>query len=116
MTNPSQLREQLQEKVILELLGPAGGPEEIVAERSVRGRYLELNHQRYAEEVAALVRQHPPAAKWSGWRMIAGETRRIFVAERESQRFLIVTDSELNIRRRLPLGFAPRPARGEPPF
>ncbi len=40
MPNPSQLREQLQEKVILELLGPAGGPEEIVAERYVRDRYL----------------------------------------------------------------------------
>ena len=40
MPTPSQLREQLQEKVILELLGPAGGPEEIVTERSVRGRYL----------------------------------------------------------------------------
>ena len=40
MPTPSQLRDQLQEKVILELLGPAGGPEEIVTERSVRGRYL----------------------------------------------------------------------------
>ncbi len=40
MPTPSQLREQLQEKVILELLGPAGGEEEIVRERSVRGRYL----------------------------------------------------------------------------
>ncbi len=40
MSTPSQLRDQLQEKVILELLGPAGGPEEIVTEGSVRGRYL----------------------------------------------------------------------------
>ena len=40
MPTPSQLRDQLQQKVILELLGPAGGPEEIVTEPTVRGRYL----------------------------------------------------------------------------
>jgi len=32
--NPSQLREQLQKKAILELLGPAGGDEEIRGEAS----------------------------------------------------------------------------------
>ena len=40
MTNPSQLRDQLQEKVIADLLGPANGPEEIVDEGTVRDRYL----------------------------------------------------------------------------
>ncbi len=40
MTNPSQLRNQLQSAVIADLLGPANGPEEIVDERTVRDRYL----------------------------------------------------------------------------
>lgn len=36
----SGLRDQLEQLVIADLLGPAGGPEEIIDEPSVRGRYL----------------------------------------------------------------------------
>jgi hypothetical protein len=36
----ADLRDQLEHLVIADLLGPVGGPEEIVDERSVRGRYL----------------------------------------------------------------------------
>src|SRR6266487_4398698 len=36
----ASLRDQLEHLVIADLLGPAGGPQEIVDERSVRGRYL----------------------------------------------------------------------------
>lgn len=35
-----QLRAKLQDMVIKDLLGPAGGPEEEVDERNVRGRYI----------------------------------------------------------------------------
>jgi hypothetical protein len=38
--NPPELRRQLAELVMRDLLGPAGGPEEEVAESSVRDRYL----------------------------------------------------------------------------
>lgn len=40
MTQPSDLRAQLEQAVIRDLLGPANGPEEIVDERAVRERYL----------------------------------------------------------------------------
>lgn len=42
LTHPfsHQLRAELEGKVLLDLLGPAGGPEEIVTEVSVRDRYL----------------------------------------------------------------------------
>jgi hypothetical protein len=35
-----QLRDELEARVIKDLLGPAGGREEIVAEPTVRGRYI----------------------------------------------------------------------------
>jgi hypothetical protein len=38
--SPYQLRAELEEMVMKDLLGPAGGPEEIVAEPIVRGRYI----------------------------------------------------------------------------
>jgi hypothetical protein len=37
---PLQLRTELEEMVLKDLLGPAGGPTEIVTERNVRGRYV----------------------------------------------------------------------------
>ncbi len=40
MTTPYEEREELQRLVIAELLGPVGGPEEIVTESTVRDRYL----------------------------------------------------------------------------
>ena len=36
----SQIREELLDLVIKDLLGPAGGPDEEIAESSVRDRYL----------------------------------------------------------------------------
>ncbi|MDP9310845.1 MAG: DISARM system helicase DrmA [Chloroflexota bacterium] len=36
----AKLRDQLEDAVIADLLGPAGGPEEIIDEPTVRGRYL----------------------------------------------------------------------------
>ncbi len=36
----AELRERLEDAVLRDLLGPAGGPDEIVDERTVRGRYL----------------------------------------------------------------------------
>ena len=38
--SPLGLRAELEEMVCRDLLGPAGGPEEEVAERNVRGRYI----------------------------------------------------------------------------
>src|SRR5260221_2034708 len=38
--SPAQLRDELERLVLLELLGPAGGPEEELDETSVRDRYL----------------------------------------------------------------------------
>jgi len=38
--SPRQLRDELEELARRDLLGPAGGPEEIVAEQAVRGRYI----------------------------------------------------------------------------
>lgn len=38
--SPSQLRSELLQAVLLDLLGPAGGPEEELDERNVRDRYL----------------------------------------------------------------------------
>ena len=38
--SPYQLRAELEDMVQRDLLGPAGGPEEIVAEGTVRGRYI----------------------------------------------------------------------------
>ncbi|HZC05679.1 MAG TPA: DISARM system helicase DrmA, partial [Ktedonobacterales bacterium] len=38
--SPSQLRDELERMVLADLLGPAGGPEEEVDERSVSDRYL----------------------------------------------------------------------------
>ncbi len=38
--SPLELRDQLQQMVIKDLLGPAGGPEEIIEEPTVRGRYI----------------------------------------------------------------------------
>lgn len=38
--SPAELRADLERLVLLDLLGPAGGPEEEIAERSVRDRYL----------------------------------------------------------------------------
>src|SRR5215216_5398766 len=42
LTSPSssQIRAELERLVILDLLGPAGGPEEELAEGGVRDRYL----------------------------------------------------------------------------
>jgi len=37
---PLQLCTELEEMVLKDLLGPAGGPTEIVTERNVRGRYV----------------------------------------------------------------------------
>ena len=37
---PLQLRAELEAMVINDLLGPAGGPTEIITERNVRGRYV----------------------------------------------------------------------------
>jgi len=38
--SPLQLRAELEDMVLKDLLGPAGGPTEIVTERNVRGRYV----------------------------------------------------------------------------
>jgi hypothetical protein len=38
--SPFQIRDELEAMVIKDLLGPAGGPHEIVAEPTVRGRYI----------------------------------------------------------------------------
>jgi hypothetical protein len=38
--SPMQFRAELEEMIRHDLLGPAGGPYEEVAERSVRGRYI----------------------------------------------------------------------------
>ncbi len=38
--SPLQLRAELEAMALKDLLGPAGGPEEIVAEANVRGRYI----------------------------------------------------------------------------
>ena len=38
--SPTRLRALLEEMVVKDLLGPAGGPEEELVERSVRDRYL----------------------------------------------------------------------------
>ncbi len=38
--SPRQLRTELEDMVLKDLLGPAGGPEEIVEEANVRGRYI----------------------------------------------------------------------------
>ena len=38
--SPLELRAKLEELVRADLLGPAGGPEEIVDERNVRDRYI----------------------------------------------------------------------------
>ena len=38
--SPLELRNMLEEMVRLDLLGPAGGPEEELDERTVRGRYI----------------------------------------------------------------------------
>ena len=38
MTQPHQIRDQLQHALIADLLGPAGGPDEIVEERNVSKR------------------------------------------------------------------------------
>lgn len=40
MTTPAQLRAELEELVWKDLLGPAGGPEEIIDEPTVSGRYV----------------------------------------------------------------------------
>ncbi len=40
LPSPHHLRAELQELVVNDLLGPAGGPTEIVAEPTVRGRYI----------------------------------------------------------------------------
>ena len=40
MLNPADIRNELQEIVIKELLGPANGPNEVVDEPFVRGRYM----------------------------------------------------------------------------
>lgn len=40
LPSPHQLRAELQALVVKDLLGPAGGPTEIVAEPTVRGRYI----------------------------------------------------------------------------
>ena len=40
MPSPAELRDELQAAVLADLLGPAGGPEEIVTEPYVRDRYL----------------------------------------------------------------------------
>ena len=40
MPTPAKLREQLQSLVVSDLLGPAGGPEEVIDEPYVRDRYL----------------------------------------------------------------------------
>ena len=40
ISSPYQIRAELEEMVLKDLLGPAGGPEEIVAEPAVRGRYI----------------------------------------------------------------------------
>jgi hypothetical protein len=40
LPSPIQLRAQLEAMVRRDLLGPAGGPEEEVDERAVRGRYI----------------------------------------------------------------------------
>src|SRR3954470_7484902 len=38
--SPSQLRAMLEGRVAADLLGPAGGPDEEIVERTVRDRYL----------------------------------------------------------------------------
>ena len=38
--SPSAIRDELERLVLLDLLGPAGGPEEEVEDSSVRDRYL----------------------------------------------------------------------------
>ncbi|MGB0384707.1 MAG: DISARM system helicase DrmA [Ardenticatenaceae bacterium] len=40
MTTTNELREMLYEAAVRDLLGPADGPNEVVSERNVRGRYL----------------------------------------------------------------------------
>jgi len=40
MPSPSDIRDELQRLVVADLMGPAGGPEEVIDERTVRGRYL----------------------------------------------------------------------------
>ncbi|MFQ5419352.1 MAG: hypothetical protein ACE5EY_03205 [Anaerolineae bacterium] len=37
---PLELRTKLEEMVRADLLGPAGGPEEVIDERNVRDRYI----------------------------------------------------------------------------
>src|SRR5437773_1737461 len=39
-SSPSQIRAELLDAVLLDLLGPAGGPDEELDERNVRDRYL----------------------------------------------------------------------------
>jgi len=38
--SPTEIRQRLQQAVVRDLLGPANGPEEIVEEANVRGRYI----------------------------------------------------------------------------
>lgn len=38
--SPMKIREKLERMVLLDLLGPVGGPEEEIDEPSVRDRYL----------------------------------------------------------------------------
>ena len=38
--SPMKIREELEQMVLNDLLGPAGGPAEEIAEQSVRDRYL----------------------------------------------------------------------------
>jgi hypothetical protein len=40
ISSPYEIRAALEKLVLKDLLGPAGGPEEIVAEPTVRGRYI----------------------------------------------------------------------------
>src|SRR5438067_3511909 len=53
--SPMQLRDLLEEMVVADLLGPAGGPTEDVDERTVRDRYLVgvLAPRRQRDESAA---------------------------------------------------------------
>jgi hypothetical protein len=38
--SPTRIREELEQMVLKDLLGPVGGPEEEIGEQSVRDRYL----------------------------------------------------------------------------
>jgi hypothetical protein len=73
--SPTKIREELEQMVLKDLLGPAGGPEEKADEQSVRDRYLvgmlapkrqELSPEEFDEPPRVAVRRSrmvPPSAR-----------------------------------------------------